>query len=99
VRRGIEKPPFQLPSYIADTGIAIMRDGVKEKEAGMSLKDEARRHWLWRNVSHFYLFVYFVRERLITGQIRISYRLLVVPPRCIHRPQERIHQRRDNLLR
>jgi hypothetical protein len=35
---GIEKPPFQLPSYIADIGIAAMRDAVKEKEVGMSLK-------------------------------------------------------------
>ncbi|KAJ7449551.1 DUF382-domain-containing protein [Mycena latifolia] len=41
-KRGIEKPPFQLPSYIADTGIATMRDAVKEKEAGMSLKAKTR---------------------------------------------------------
>ncbi|KAF8261265.1 DUF382-domain-containing protein [Lactarius quietus] len=37
-KRGIEKPPFQLPSYIADTGIATQRDAIKEKEANMSLK-------------------------------------------------------------
>ncbi|CAL1705351.1 unnamed protein product [Somion occarium] len=41
-KRGIEKPPFQLPSYIADTGIATMRDAVKEKEASMSLKQKTR---------------------------------------------------------
>ena len=41
-KRGIEKPPFQLPSYIADTGIATMREAVKEKEANMSLKAKTR---------------------------------------------------------
>ena len=41
-KRGIEKPPFQLPSYIADTGIASMRDAVKEKEANMTLKAKTR---------------------------------------------------------
>ncbi|TFK46683.1 DUF382-domain-containing protein [Heliocybe sulcata] len=41
-KRGIEKPPFQLPSYIADTGIATMRDAVKEKEANMTLKQKTR---------------------------------------------------------
>ncbi|KAH7107652.1 DUF382-domain-containing protein [Auriculariales sp. MPI-PUGE-AT-0066] len=41
-KRGIEKPPFQLPSYIADTGIGTMRDAVKEKEANMSLKQKTR---------------------------------------------------------
>ncbi|KAF5378343.1 hypothetical protein D9615_008709 [Tricholomella constricta] len=41
-KRGIEKPPFQLPAYIADTGIATMRDAIKEKEANMSLKAKTR---------------------------------------------------------
>ncbi|TFL07198.1 hypothetical protein BDV98DRAFT_557427 [Pterulicium gracile] len=41
-KRGIEKPPFQLPAYIADTGIATMRDAVKEKEENMSLKAKTR---------------------------------------------------------
>lgn len=41
-KRGIEKPPFQLPAYIADTGIATIRDAVKEKEATMSLKAKTR---------------------------------------------------------
>jgi hypothetical protein len=41
-KRGIEKPYFQLPSYIADTGIATQRDAIKEKEANMSLKAKTR---------------------------------------------------------
>ena len=41
-KRGIEKPPFQLPAYIADTGVATMREAVKEKEANMSLKAKTR---------------------------------------------------------
>lgn len=41
-KRGIEKAAFQLPAFIADTGIATMRDAVKEKEANMSLKAKTR---------------------------------------------------------
>lgn len=41
-KKGIEKPPFQLPSFIADTGIATQRDAVKEKEEGQSLKQKTR---------------------------------------------------------
>ena len=41
-KRGIEKPLFQLPSYITNTGIVTMRDAAKEKEAGMSLKAKTR---------------------------------------------------------
>ncbi|KAH8917981.1 DUF382-domain-containing protein [Atractiella rhizophila] len=41
-KRGIEKPQFQLPSFIADTGIATQRDAVKEKEETMSLKAKTR---------------------------------------------------------
>ena len=41
-KRGIEKPPFQLLSYITNMGIATMRDAAKEKEAGMSLKAKTR---------------------------------------------------------
>jgi splicing factor 3B subunit 2 len=41
-KRGIEKAPFQLPAFIADTGIATMRDAVKEKESTMSLKAKTR---------------------------------------------------------
>ncbi|KAG8836359.1 hypothetical protein FRC17_005645 [Serendipita sp. 399] len=41
-KRGIEKPPFQLPAYIADTGIATLREAAKEKEANMTLKAKTR---------------------------------------------------------
>ncbi|GAA6007930.1 U2 snRNP complex subunit CUS1 [Rhodotorula paludigena] len=41
-KRGIEKPQFQLPSFIADTGIATQRDAVKEKEEQQSLKQKTR---------------------------------------------------------
>jgi hypothetical protein len=43
-KHGIEKPPFQLPSYIANTGIATQCDAIKEKEANMSLKAKTREH-------------------------------------------------------
>ncbi|PWN20731.1 DUF382-domain-containing protein [Microstroma glucosiphilum] len=41
-KRGIEKPPFELPSYIADTGIGTMKDALKEKEGDQSLKAKTR---------------------------------------------------------
>ncbi|KAJ1021691.1 hypothetical protein NDA16_003827 [Ustilago loliicola] len=41
-KRGIEKPQYQLPSYIADTGIATMKDALKDKEADQSLKQKTR---------------------------------------------------------
>ncbi|GAA5869856.1 hypothetical protein JCM16303_001820 [Sporobolomyces ruberrimus] len=41
-KRGIEKAAFQLPSFIADTGIATQRDAIKEKEEGQSLKQKTR---------------------------------------------------------
>lgn len=41
-KKGIEKPPFQLPAWIADTGIATQRDAIKEKEAEQSLKQKTR---------------------------------------------------------
>ncbi|SNX86728.1 probable Splicing factor 3b, subunit 2 [Melanopsichium pennsylvanicum] len=41
-KRGIEKPQYQLPSYIADTGIATIKDALKEKEAEQSLKQKTR---------------------------------------------------------
>jgi len=41
-KRGIEKPPFELPGFIADTGIATQRDAIKEKEEGQSLKSKTR---------------------------------------------------------
>lgn len=41
-KKGIEKPPFQLPSYIAATGIAEMKDALKDKEEGQTLKAKTR---------------------------------------------------------
>lgn len=41
-KRGIEKAPFALPKFIAETGIAEMRDAVLEKQAEMTLKQKAR---------------------------------------------------------
>ncbi|SPO30173.1 probable Splicing factor 3b, subunit 2 [Ustilago trichophora] len=42
-KRGIEKAPYQLPPYIADTGIATMKDALKQKEAEESLKQKTRQ--------------------------------------------------------
>lgn len=41
-KRGIEKPAYELPSYIADTGIGTMKDALREKEAEQSLKTKTR---------------------------------------------------------
>ena len=41
-KRGIEKPPFQLPKFIADTGIAEMRDAILEKQDQQTLKQKQR---------------------------------------------------------
>ncbi|PHH65412.1 hypothetical protein CDD81_2516 [Ophiocordyceps australis] len=41
-KRGIEKPAFRLPDFIADTGISEMRDAVLEKEAEQTLKQKQR---------------------------------------------------------
>lgn len=41
-KRGIEKPPFKLPKFIADTGITEMRDAVLEKAAEQTLKQKQR---------------------------------------------------------
>lgn len=41
-KRGIEKAPYELPSYIADTGIGTMKDALREKEAEQSLKTKTR---------------------------------------------------------
>lgn len=39
---GMEKPPFQLPEFIAETGIAKIRDAVMEQEAAKKSKAKAR---------------------------------------------------------
>jgi splicing factor 3B subunit 2 len=41
-RRGIEKPLFELPEFIKATGIAEMRQAIKEKEDASKLKAKAR---------------------------------------------------------
>lgn len=41
-KRGIEKPAYQLPSYIAETGIATIKDALNEKEADYTLKQKTR---------------------------------------------------------
>jgi splicing factor 3B subunit 2 len=41
-KRGVEKPPFALPKFIQETGIAEMRDAVLEKQADASLKQKQR---------------------------------------------------------
>ncbi|QSZ32684.1 hypothetical protein DSL72_002263 [Monilinia vaccinii-corymbosi] len=41
-KRGVEKPPFALPKFIQETGIAEMRDAVLEKQEGASLKQKQR---------------------------------------------------------
>lgn len=41
-KRGVEKPPFRLPKFIAETGITEMRDAVLEKQSEQSLKQKQR---------------------------------------------------------
>jgi splicing factor 3B subunit 2 len=41
-KRGVEKAPFQLPEYIADTGIAKIRESVLESESLKKSKQKAR---------------------------------------------------------
>lgn len=41
-KRGVEKPPFALPKFIQETGIAEMRDAVLEKQNEASLKQKQR---------------------------------------------------------
>ena len=41
-KRGMEKPPFALPKFIQETGIAEMRDAVLEKQNEASLKQKQR---------------------------------------------------------
>ncbi|KAL2886562.1 Pre-mRNA-splicing factor [Ceratocystis lukuohia] len=41
-KRGVEKPPFRLPKFIAETGITEMRDAVLEKQDAQSLKQKQR---------------------------------------------------------
>lgn len=41
-KRGVEKPGFALPKFIAETGISDMRDAVLEKQAEATLKSRQR---------------------------------------------------------
>lgn len=41
-KRGVEKPAFSLPKFIADTGIGEMRDTALEKQNEASLKQKQR---------------------------------------------------------
>jgi splicing factor 3B subunit 2 len=41
-KRGVEKVPFQLPEFIAETGIAKIRETVMEQEALKKSKQKAR---------------------------------------------------------
>ncbi|KAJ3012417.1 UNVERIFIED_CONTAM: Splicing factor 3B subunit 2 [Siphonaria sp. JEL0065] len=41
-KRGIEKPPFDLPDFIKQTGIMDLRQAVKEKEDSAKLKSKTR---------------------------------------------------------
>src|SRR5262249_47692150 len=41
-KRGIEKPPFRLPKFISETGIAEMRDAVLERQEQQTLKQKQR---------------------------------------------------------
>ncbi|KAJ1551808.1 Splicing factor 3B subunit 2 [Nowakowskiella sp. JEL0078] len=44
-KRGIEKPPFELPDFIKKTGIMEMRSAVRDKEDQQKLKSKTReRH-------------------------------------------------------
>jgi len=42
-KRGFEKPPFRLPDFIIDTGIAQIRDTLMEDEANMSARQKNRQ--------------------------------------------------------
>ncbi|OMJ26114.1 Splicing factor 3B subunit 2 [Smittium culicis] len=41
-KRGLEKPPFELPDFIKDTGVTAMRESIKEKEDEMRAKSKQR---------------------------------------------------------
>ncbi|KAM8946217.1 splicing factor 3B subunit 2 isoform 2-T2 [Pelodytes ibericus] len=41
-KRGIEKPPFQLPDFIKRTGIQEMREALQEKEEQKTMKSKMR---------------------------------------------------------
>jgi splicing factor 3B subunit 2 len=42
-KRGIEKPPFELPEFIKKTGIMEMREALQQKEQEQSMKTKMRQ--------------------------------------------------------
>ena len=42
MRKGVQKPPYELPSYIAETGIAGLRDAMVSADANKTLKTRTR---------------------------------------------------------
>ena len=42
-KRGIEKPPFELPEFIKKTGIMEMREALQQKDAEQSMKTKMRQ--------------------------------------------------------
>ena len=42
-KRGIEKPPFELPDFIKKTGIMEMREALQQKDAEQSMKTKMRQ--------------------------------------------------------
>ena len=42
-KRGIEKPPFELPEFIRKTGIMEMREALQQKENEQGLKAKMRQ--------------------------------------------------------
>ena len=41
-KRGVEKPPFQLPDFIAATGISKMRQSIQDKDNAKGAKQKGR---------------------------------------------------------
>ncbi|OLL24850.1 Splicing factor 3B subunit 2 [Neolecta irregularis DAH-3] len=41
-KKGVEKPPFELPDFIRATGIAEMRDSTREREENQTLRQKMR---------------------------------------------------------
>lgn len=41
-KRGIEKPPFQLPDFIAATGISKVRQAIQDRDAHKTIKQKQR---------------------------------------------------------
>jgi splicing factor 3B subunit 2 len=72
-KRGIEKSAFQLPEFIADTGIAKIRASVMEQESMKKSKQKARdkvqprmgKIYIDYQVLHDAFFKYQVKPKMI----------------------------------